>query len=199
MKILYDYRDRRPRRSSLQIVAWGLGLAMILVSSESQVAAADPPVAESSAEAAEPSVAESSKHKKRRRQRAARKRNGRPARSARPAQAEEQVPHPSEPVYGRLQLIGSFSLELGGTNVVHGEGSMTIELDRATVEKLAEGMEQNLDKAVPVLSNWLQIIEALPQTLESTSQILKRLADPQAQQQLRQVEQMLRLLPQPES
>lgn len=198
MKIPSGIPRERPSRSRIRIVAWGLGLAMILFSSESQMAAAaDPPLAESSTESAEIGVAETSKHKQRRRQRAARKRNARPARPARPDQTAEQAPQATEPVYGRLQLNGSFSLELGGTNVVHGEGSTTIELDRATVEKLAEGMEQNLDKAVPVLSNWLQIIEALPQTLESTSQILNRLTDPKTQQQLQQVEQLLRLLPQP--
>lgn len=198
MKIPCGLPFTRQSQSPIRVVAWGLVLTMILFSSESQVAAAaDPPLAESSTESAETSVAEASKHKKRRRQRAARKRNARPARPARPNPPAEQVPQATEPVYGRLQLNGSFSLELGGTNVVHGEGSTTIELDRATMEKLAEGMEQNLNKAVPALSDWLQVIEALPQTLESTSQILNRLTDPKTQQQLQQVEQLLRLLPKP--
>ncbi len=198
MKIPSGIPCERSSRSRIRIVVCGLALAMILLSPESQVAvvaAADPQLAELSAEPAEASVAEASKRKKRRHQRAARKRNARPDRPARPAQTAEQAPQATEPVYGRLQLNGSFSLELGGTNVVHGEGSTTIELDRATVEKLAEGMEQNLNKALPALSDWLQVIETLPQTLESTSQILNRLTDPKTQQQLQQVEQLLRLLP----
>ena len=200
---MHKHRERR-NRTAVQTMAWALIVLLILACRPAPLAtAAEPPSEAGIAEVTESSATPERRKKKRRRQRAAKNRRARlarpalPAQSAQSAQSAEQVSQATEPVYGRLQLNGSFSLELGGTNVIHGEGSTTIELDRAAVEKLAEGMEQNLNKAVPALSDWLQIIETLPQTLESTSQILNRLTDPKTQQQLQQVEQLLRLLPPP--
>jgi hypothetical protein len=99
-----------------------------------------------------------------------------------------------------LHLSGSFELNLGKERFMHGEGSTTIELDRDAVEKLRIGMAQSLHGAG---KDVLKAVEALPGTLQSTSEILSSLSDPETQKALRQIEQLLRLLsissPQPDS
>jgi hypothetical protein len=87
-------------------------------------------------------------------------------------------------------------LNLGNDRFVRGEGSTTIELDRAAAEKLRIGIGQMLHGAAPAGKDFLKAVAALPATLKSTSEILKRLSDPETQKALRQVEQLLRLLPQ---
>jgi hypothetical protein len=95
-----------------------------------------------------------------------------------------------------LHLSGSYELNLGNDRFLRGEGSTTIELDRAAAEKLRIGIGQRLQGAAPAGKDFLKAVGAMPATLQSTSEILKRLSDPETQKALRQVEQLLRLLPQ---
>ena len=95
-----------------------------------------------------------------------------------------------------LHLSGSYELNLGNDRFVRGEGSTTIELDRAAAEKLRIGIGQRLHGAAPAGKDFLKAVGAMPATLKSTSEILKSLSDPETQKALRQVEQLLRLLPQ---
>jgi hypothetical protein len=94
-----------------------------------------------------------------------------------------------------LHVSGSYELNLGNDRVIRGEGSTTIHLDRATADKLHTVVRQRLDRAAPAGKDLLKVLASLPKTLESTSEILKSLSDPKTQESLRQVEQLLQLLP----
>ena len=93
-----------------------------------------------------------------------------------------------------LHLDGLFELNLGENRIVRGEGSTTIKLDQADVEKLRAIMDEKLDETTPMVSELLSVIQGLPETLRTTSEILSRLSDPETQSNLRQVEQLLRLM-----
>lgn len=95
-----------------------------------------------------------------------------------------------------LYVSGSYELNLGNDRVVRGEGSTTFQLDRAAAEKLRIGIEQRVHGATPAGKDFLKAVGAMPATLKSTSEILKTLSDPETQKALRQVEELLRLLPQ---
>ncbi len=95
-----------------------------------------------------------------------------------------------------LHLSGSYELNLGNDRFVRGEGSTTIKIDRATAEKLRIGITQSLHEAAPAGNDLLKAVASLPASLHSTSEILKSLSDPETQETLRQVEQLLRMIPQ---
>tara|TARA_R110002073_G_scaffold73085_17_gene178861 strand:+ start:9501 stop:10145 length:645 start_codon:yes stop_codon:yes gene_type:complete len=99
-----------------------------------------------------------------------------------------------EPI--QLHLSGSYELNLGNDRFVRGEGSTTIKIDRATAEKLRIGIVQSLHEATPASNDLLKAVASLPASLNSTSEILKSLSDPETQKTLRQVEQLLRMIPQ---
>jgi hypothetical protein len=90
-----------------------------------------------------------------------------------------------------VHLNGSFQVNLGHGLGVHGEGSTTVHLDPATHARLRKVIANN---STPAAKEMLQIVARLPETLQSTSEILKILSDPDTQENLRQVEQVLRLL-----
>jgi hypothetical protein len=122
-----------------------------------------------------------------------RKRSSRNGRGRR-ANRDKKRWKPAENAPIRLHLSGSFEWNLGSDRVVRGEGSITLELDRAATEKLRTALVERLNETAPVVRDLLKGIAALPATLESTSESLKSLADPETQNNLRQVEQLLRLL-----
>ncbi|WP_345324492.1 hypothetical protein [Novipirellula rosea] len=93
-------------------------------------------------------------------------------------------------------MSGSYELHLGNDRFVRGEGSTTIKIDRATAEKLRIGIVQSLHEATPASNDLLKAVASLPASLNSTSEILKSLSDPETQKTLRQVEQLLRMIPQ---
>jgi hypothetical protein len=94
-----------------------------------------------------------------------------------------------------LHVQGSYELDLGFGNVIRGEGSTTVQLDRASAEKLRADSVRKLGEAAPVAKDLLRVIVTLPETVERTAEILKILSDPETQQSMRQVEQVLRLIP----
>ncbi len=58
-----------------------------------------------------------------------------------------------------------------------------------------ESVDRTTDESVSVADGLVQILKTLPATVEQTVEILKLLSQPETQQNLRQVEQVLRLLP----
>ncbi len=108
----------------------------------------------------------------------------------------KQRPNKTEQAPIRLHLNGSFELNLGNERGVRGEGTTIIELDQATTEQLRSVIGKKLGQAGPIAKDLLKVAAQLPQTLQSTAEILKLIADPDTQQNLRQVEQLLRLLQQ---
>ncbi|PAY18913.1 hypothetical protein CKO51_13865 [Rhodopirellula sp. SM50] len=122
------------------------------------------------------------------------RRNKRVSRERKSSRAKHPKPTPNDaPV--RVQLNGSFELDLGSGNVIRGDGNITIALDRATTERLGAESIEYLDDGTAAATEFLQMVTKLPETLEQTAEILKLLSDPETQQNLRQVEQVLRLLP----
>ncbi len=95
-----------------------------------------------------------------------------------------------------LYLSGSFALNMGGKVISQGEGNVTLELDQATAEQLEEIIGKQMDQVVPLTKDFLQAIVTLPETIRSTSEILKRLSEPDTQRNLQQVEQLLQLFSQ---
>ncbi|WP_145391819.1 hypothetical protein [Stieleria neptunia] len=122
------------------------------------------------------------------------RRNKRVSRERKPDRAKPPNPSADDaPI--RLQLNGSFELNLGSGNVIRGDGNITMELDRATAERLGAESSERLDDGAEVATEFLQMVTKLPQMLEQTAEILELLSRPETQQNLRQVEQVLRLLP----
>jgi hypothetical protein len=130
-------------------------------------------------------VASSERQRKRSPRHERRRRGGR--------ERERSQSEEGSPVH--LHVSGSYELNLGKDSVIRGEGSTTIHLDQAAADKLHTVVRQGLDRAAPAGKDLLKVLLALPQTLESTSKILKSLSDPKTQESLRQVEQLLQLLP----
>ena len=123
------------------------------------------------------------------------KRSSRGGRS-RADRRSKQRPNKAEQAPIRLHLNGSFELNLGNDRGVRGEGTTIIELDQATTQRLRSLIGKQLEQAGPLAKDLLTVAAQLPQTLHSTAEILKLIADPDTQQNLRQVEQLLRLLQQ---
>ncbi|MCS7468033.1 hypothetical protein NZK35_15375 [Stieleria sp. ICT_E10.1] len=122
------------------------------------------------------------------------RRNKRLSRERKSDRAKHPKPSPNDaPV--RVQLNGSFELDLGSGNAIRGDGNITIELDRATAERLGAVSIEHLDDGTAAATEFLQMVTKLPGMLEQTAEILKLLSNPETQQNLRQVEQVLRLLP----
>ncbi|MDV6028934.1 MAG: hypothetical protein F9B45_02255 [Phycisphaera sp. RhM] len=96
----------------------------------------------------------------------------------------------------RLQLDGSFELDLGFGNAIRGKGNISIELDRATAERLGADALGQLDESASVASDLVQTLKTVPEMVQQTAEILKLLSNPETQQNLRQVEQVLRLFSQ---
>lgn len=94
----------------------------------------------------------------------------------------------------RLHLTGSFELDFGYGILVRGEGNTTTEINHATAAKLGVLVGDWVHDSKPVIQDFLKLIGRMPDTLESTASILRSLADPQAQENLRQVEQVLKLI-----
>jgi len=116
-------------------------------------------------------------------------------RQARRAKRDEHKPPFDENAPIRLQLNGSFELDLGSGNVMRSEGNAAIELDRATAVRLHAESVRQMGHLATDAKNLLQVLATLPETMEKTTEILKLLSDPETQANLRQVEQLLRLLP----
>ena len=117
------------------------------------------------------------------------------SRRDRPGQRAKQVGK-GDDARIHLHLSGSYELNLGNDRFMRGEGSTTIELDQAAAEILRIGIGQKLFGAAPAGKDFLEAVRAMPATLKSTSEILKSLSDPETQKALRQVEQLMQLLPQ---
>ncbi|MCA9135364.1 MAG: hypothetical protein KDB00_01360, partial [Planctomycetales bacterium] len=73
----------------------------------------------------------------------------------------------------RMRLVGSFELDFGSGKIIRGEGSTTIELDPADINKLFAELDQPTGDGATARSNWMQMILTLPQTVETTAEILK--------------------------
>lgn len=95
----------------------------------------------------------------------------------------------------QLRLHGTFELDLGFGNVIRGEGNTSVELHPEHLEKLLGSLGKTSELGPSPQSDWTRLILTLPKTVETTAEILKRISDPQTQANLRQVEQLLRLLP----
>lgn len=106
-------------------------------------------------------------------------------------------PNPDSKV--RLELSGNFDLALGSDIKFQGEGSITLELDQAAAERLGVRMIEQVDRAAPLAKELNEFATGLFEALNSTSHILTSLSSPETQQNLRQVEQLLRLLEQTSS
>ncbi|QDS95180.1 hypothetical protein FF011L_39710 [Roseimaritima multifibrata] len=178
--------DPSQNRTSVRLSLAAIGLAFLLLMAPTSIAEAaspaDPAVSDGNSEVVE----KESPRKERRRKRAAKKRKQR-----RDRQSQETPPPP----FGQIQLHGSFELNFGGTNVVQGEGKLSIELDRETVEGLSTLLSGAGTLPASGLDNWIRAFQQLPETLKTTNEILNRLSDPQTQKQLKQVEQLLQFLP----
>lgn len=123
------------------------------------------------------------------------KRRRKRPRRERPGQRVEQVGQ-GDDARIHLRLSGSFELNLGNGRFIRGEGRTTIELDQAAAKMLRLGLGQKLLDAAPAGKDLLKAVGAMPETLKSTSEILKSLSNPDTQRALRQVEQLMQLLPQ---
>jgi hypothetical protein len=117
------------------------------------------------------------------------------SRRARPGRRARQV-EKGDDARIHLHLSGSYELNLGNDRFARGEGSTTIRLDRAVAERLRIGIGQRLQGAGEDRKEFLNAVGTIPATLDSISEILKALSDPKTQEALRQVEQLLQLLPQ---
>lgn len=94
-----------------------------------------------------------------------------------------------------LHLNGSIDFDLGSGNVFRSEGSIIIEIDRAMADKIRKGALKHFEQAAPVAKEVLRTLLRVPETVETTAEILRALSDPQTQESLRQVQQLLQLMP----
>lgn len=94
-----------------------------------------------------------------------------------------------------LRLNGALAFDLGSGNVFRSEGSIVIEIDRAMADKIRKGSLKHFEQAAPVAKEVLRTLLAVPETVETTAEILRSLSDPQTQESLRQVQQLLQLMP----
>ncbi|WP_182865697.1 hypothetical protein [Stieleria mannarensis] len=130
--------------------------------------------------------ADEGQDEKRLKKRGRRKRHGKRPKQATTAPAETPI---------RLQLDGAFQLDLGFGSTIHGKGSITVQLDRATAERLGDESAERLDEGASVADEFLGVVTRMPEMLRQTAAILELLSKPETQENLRQVEQVLRLLP----
>ncbi|KLU02947.1 putative signal peptide and transmembrane protein [Rhodopirellula islandica] len=92
----------------------------------------------------------------------------------------------------RLKFQGSFEVSRDGVGVARGEGTTTLEFDGELLDRFAhESGESSLGR-----QDFLDGILSLPSTIRSTNETLRMLSAPKTQEALRQVETLLRLLPQ---
>lgn len=94
-----------------------------------------------------------------------------------------------------LHFSGHFEIDLGDGNFLRGEGSTSAELDARTVQKWQTVIGRQLGQDSSTVHNLSRALLRLPETLETTNALMIRLADPDTQDQLRQIEQLFRLLP----
>ncbi|QEF96465.1 hypothetical protein Mal15_04930 [Stieleria maiorica] len=130
--------------------------------------------------------ADDGQNEKRLKKRGRRKRQGKRPKHSATTPAETPI---------RLQLDGAFQLDLGFGNAIHGKGSITLQLDRATVERLGDESAERLGGGEVVADEFLDVVTRMPEMLRQTAAILELLSKPETQENLRQVEQVLRLLP----
>jgi hypothetical protein len=199
-----ERKDRRQRANPLgRHITHVVGLVLIAVLARAQTAGAERPQVKASADSKVTIADDAGKKKSRRARRilrasaddlesaeGRRKRSSRNGRGRR-ANRDNKRSKPAQNATIRLHLSGSFESDLGNDRVVRGEGSTTLELDRAATEILRTALGARLNETAPVVRDLLKGIAALPATLESTSEILRSLADPETQDNLRQVEQLL--------
>ncbi|KAA5547101.1 hypothetical protein FYK55_01405 [Roseiconus nitratireducens] len=96
-----------------------------------------------------------------------------------------------EPGTVRLKVQGSYEFSVDGVGVARGEGTTTIEFDRAFVD----GVGREIQDSKHVVEDFIRTVVSLPATIESTNETLRMLSDPETQKALRQVEALLRLMP----
>ncbi|QDT07767.1 hypothetical protein K227x_61950 [Rubripirellula lacrimiformis] len=95
----------------------------------------------------------------------------------------------------RIKVQGSYEVCMGSVGVVRGEGTTTLELDGAQLERLFHGLEDWVGGSKLGRRDIVDSFISLPSTIRSTNETLKMLSDPETQEALRQVESLLRLLP----
>ncbi|WDQ15180.1 hypothetical protein [Rhodopirellula sp. P2] len=95
----------------------------------------------------------------------------------------------------RIKVQGSYEVTMGRVGVVRGEGTTTLELDGAQLDRLFHELEDLFGGSELVRRDIVDRFISLPSTIRSTNETLRMLSDPETQQALRQVESLLRLLP----